>query len=60
MTDITRQLASFVADLRYEDLPHQIVERAKRLILDITGIIIRARNDTESTPSLISAVEKLG
>ncbi len=60
MTQITKQLASFVADLRYQDLPDQIIERSKRLILDITGIIIRARYDVESTPSLISAVEKLG
>ncbi len=57
---ITRQLAEFVSDLSYEDIPTEVVERAKRLILDVTGIIIRARNDAESTPSLISAVEKLG
>ncbi len=57
---ITEQLASFVADLAYEDLPEEITARAKRLILDITGIAIRARNDAESTPSLIAAVEKLG
>lgn len=57
---ITKQLASFVADLSYEELPSEVTERAKRLILDLTGIIIRARNDAESTPSLISAVEKLG
>ena len=57
---ITRQLAEFVADLRYEDLPTDVTERAKRLILDITGIIIRARNDAESTPGLMAAVEKLG
>ena len=57
---ITRQLAEFVSDLSYEDIPAEVSERAKRLILDVTGIIIRARNDAESTPSLISAVEKLG
>ena len=57
---ITKQLASFAANLRYEDLPSEVTERAKRLILDITGNIIRARNDAESTPSLISSVEKLG
>lgn len=57
---ITKKLASFVADLRYEDLPPEIAERAKRLILDVTGNIIRARNDAESTPSLISSVNKLG
>jgi len=60
MTQITKQLASFAAKLRYEDLPPEVAERAKRLIFDITGNIIRARNDAESTPSLISAVEKLG
>lgn len=60
MTGITRQLAEFVAELRYEDVPEEVAERAKRLILDVTGIIIRARNDSESTPSLIAAVEKLG
>lgn len=57
---ITKQLASFVANFRYEDLPPEVTERAKRLILDVTGNIIRARNDAESTPSLISSVEKLG
>ena len=60
MAAITKRLASFAADLRYEDLPNPIVERAKRLILDVTGIMIRARHDAESTPSLIAAVEKLG
>jgi len=58
--EATKILASFVANLRYKDLPTEVSERTKRLILDITGIIIRARHDTESTPSLISAVERLG
>lgn len=57
---ITDQLANFVADLAYEDLPGEVTARAKRLILDVTGIVIRARHDAESTPSLISAVERLG
>ncbi len=60
MTGITRQLATFAADLRYQDLPAEVVERTKRLILDITGIMIRARHDAESSPSLIAAVERLG
>jgi len=58
--DVTRELADFAAGLRYPDLPHEVTERAKRLILDLTGIIIRARHDAESTPSLIAAVERLG
>jgi 2-methylcitrate dehydratase PrpD len=58
--DVTRELATFAAELRYAALPHDVAERAKRLILDLTGIIIRARHDAESTPSLIAAVETLG
>jgi len=57
---ITRELAVFAAELRYEDLPAAVAERAKRLILDLAGIIVRARHDAESTPSLIAAVERLG
>jgi 2-methylcitrate dehydratase PrpD len=58
--DVTRQLAAFAADLTFADLPYEVTERAKRLILDLAGIMIRARHDAESTPSLIAAVERLG
>jgi 2-methylcitrate dehydratase PrpD len=58
--DVTEQLAKFAADLSYTDLPREVTERAKRLILDLTGIMIRARHDAESTPSLITAVARLG
>lgn len=58
--DITKQLAEFAARLSFVDLPREVSERAKRLVLDLTGIMIRARHDAESTPSLIAAVEKLG
>jgi 2-methylcitrate dehydratase PrpD len=58
--DVTRQLAAFASGLRYADIPPEVSERTKRLILDLTGIIIRARHDAESTPSLIAAVEALG
>ncbi len=60
MTDITAKLAKFAADLSYDDLPDAVVVRTKLLILDTAGIIVRARHDAESTPSLISAVERLG
>ena len=58
--DITKQLAVFAAGLHYADIPREVAERTKRLILDLTGIIIRARHDAESTPSLLAAVEALG
>lgn len=60
MGKITDQLATFVAEIEFDELPSDVTERTKRLLLDLSGIIIRARNDAESTPSLISAVEKLG
>ena len=46
--------------LNYGDLPGEVIERTKLLILDITGNVVRARHDAESTPSLLAAVERLG
>ena len=60
MTGVTRKLAEFVAELSYDDLPEVVIERTKLLILDITGIMIRARHDAESTPSMIAAIGRLG
>lgn len=60
MTDISRRLAQFAYDLGYEALPSDVVERTKLLILDTAGIMVRARNDVESTPSMVRAIEALG
>ncbi len=60
MTEVTRHLSEFAADVRYNDLPQPVRERPKLLLLDLVGIALRARNDAESTPSLIRAAEKLG
>jgi len=60
MTAVTRTLAEFAAELSYEDLPQEVRERTKLLILDVIGITIRARHDAESTPSLIAAMDRLG
>ena len=60
MTGVTHELAEFVAELSYDDLPEVVIERTKLLILDITGIMIRARHDAESTPSMIAAIGRLG
>lgn len=60
MPQITRQLANFAADYTYDDLPADVIERTKLLIFDITGVMVRARHDAESTSSMISAVERLG
>ena len=59
MENMTEKFGDFCEQLRYEDLPHDVIKRTKLLILDTVGIIIRARHDAESTSSLVSAIEKL-
>ena len=41
MTGITRALADFAAELAYDDLPHEVIERTKLLIFDITGVMVQ-------------------
>src|SRR5690348_12197966 len=60
MTEETATLADYVAELRYEDIPPEVLERAKALTLDFLGSAIRARTDAESTPSLLSTLQTLG
>jgi 2-methylcitrate dehydratase PrpD len=57
---ITRTLAEFVRDLTFDRLPAEVRERAPKLALDLTGIMVRARHDAESTPPLIAAAKRLG
>ena len=37
MTTLVEQLSSYAGQLRYEDLPSEVVSRAKRLIVDSVG-----------------------
>jgi 2-methylcitrate dehydratase PrpD len=55
----TRALAEYVAALSYETLPAAVTERVKALVLDTVGIMVRARNDAESTAPMISAAQAL-
>ncbi len=41
-------------------LPAEVVERARYLVLDLVGNIVRARHDAESTPALLAAARALG
>src|SRR6201989_1691889 len=59
MAHETATLASYVADLAYEDIPPEVLDRAKVLTLDFLGSTIRARRDAESTPSLLKMLEAL-
>lgn len=59
MAEETATLAGYVAGLKFEDIPHDVAERAKALTLDFLGSAIRARRDAESTPSLLKMLEGL-
>jgi 2-methylcitrate dehydratase PrpD len=59
MADETATLASYVANLRFDDIPLHVLERAKILTLDFLGSAVRARRDAESTPSLLKMLEAL-
>src|SRR5688572_33221863 len=60
MAATTRELSEFIAGMSYDALPADVRDRVKALALDTVGIMLRARNDAESTPSMISAAALLG
>jgi 2-methylcitrate dehydratase PrpD len=59
MADETATLAGYVANLKFEDIPFEVLERAKILTLDFLGSAIRARRDAESTPALLKMLQAL-
>ena len=59
MTDETRILAEYVASTTFESLPPEVPTRAKDLVIDLFGSIVRARAESESTPSLLGMLSTL-
>lgn len=59
MSNETLTLASYVADLRYEDLPAAVPVRAKHLTIDLIGSIVRAGKEADSTASLLAMLRDL-
>jgi len=59
MANETATLAGYVAALRFEDIPQDVLARAKVLTLDFLGSAIRARREAESTPSLLAMLQAL-
>ena len=51
MTSSSATLAAFAADLRYEDIPSLVTERAKELFLDWVGSALAERIRVRSSPS---------
>ena len=60
MAAVTAELAAYCASLDFATLPPEVVERARFLVLDLVGNIVRGRHDAESTPALLAAVRALG
>ena len=57
---VTAELSSFCANIRLEKLPPEVVNRARFLVLDLVGTIVRARHDAESTDSFVNTVRAMG
>ena len=57
---VTAELSAFCAAMRLEKLPPEVVNRARFLVLDLVGNIVRARHDAESTDSFVNTVRAMG
>ncbi|MCC6719517.1 MAG: MmgE/PrpD family protein [Acetobacteraceae bacterium] len=57
---ITQILSDFSANIRLDALPPSVVDRARFLVLDLVGNMVRARVDAESTPAVFAAAKALG
>jgi len=60
MSGITAILSDYVANLAFDDLPPDVPERAKRLVIDLVGSIVRAGHEADSTPSMLAMLKDLG
>jgi 2-methylcitrate dehydratase PrpD len=59
MAHETATLAGYVAELKYDDIPPEVLDRAKVLTLDFLGSAIRGRREAESTPSVLKMLAAL-
>jgi 2-methylcitrate dehydratase PrpD len=57
---VTTQLADFCANIKLSALPPEVVTRARFLLLDLLGNIVRARHDAESTETFVATVRAMG
>ena len=55
---ITKRLAQFTADLSYEELSPEVVDRAKYLCLDFAGVTLNG-STTDSARAVVKAIEGL-
>lgn len=56
---VTAELSQFSAELSIDNLAPEVVSRARLLLLDLVGNIVRG-HETESTPALLATIGALG
>jgi 2-methylcitrate dehydratase len=59
MPSISQELAEFVYNMRYEDLPHEVVHEAKRFLLDSFGCALAAIHN-DDMKAMHRFTERLG
>lgn len=59
MANETATLAAYVTNLKFEDIPQDVLARAKVLTLDFLGSAVRARQEADSTGSILGMLEAL-
>ena len=57
--DLTREIAEFVRNLKFTDIPVKVLDRAKECFLDFISVSAMAAEEKESTPSIVKAVRTL-
>ena len=56
---ITRQLANHIVEVKYSDLPQEVVERCKGEIIDVLGCMIAA-NEEPGMPIILELLREQG
>ncbi len=56
----TQRLSEFASSLTYGAIPTEVTERAALLVLDLWGIMVRARHDSDSAPCVLATARDLG
>lgn len=60
MSAETTTLARFVAELQFDSLPEEVIERTRLLIMDHVGIALRARHAADLNAATAAALSALG
>ena len=60
MTNYTNGLAEYLAGLRYEDIPENVIDRAKKLTMHTVGVTLAAKNMPCVARALSTAQDTMG